>query len=195
MRCWAGAAVLFAGVMVAPAQVAEFSLSGGVSRFGDASLGTVPDQLGNPSRVNIKDGFRLTLRFTLNTYRFMGHEFGYAYNRSSIDYLGQNLPTTIHQGFYDFLLYATPEGYRIRPFATGGVQFSSFYPPGASVYSGNGVTKFGVNYGGGIKFRVTEILGLRVDFREYNTGKPFNFQNQNGRLNQLEVSIGAAFLF
>ena len=63
------------------------------------------------------------------------------------------------------------------------------------MYCGNEVTKFGFNYGGGIKFKVTEIIGLRFDFRQYNTGKPFNLANQSGRLNQLEASVGAAFLF
>jgi hypothetical protein len=70
--------ILFAGVGLATAQVGELSISGGVSRFGNASLGTTIDQLGNPVAITIDNGFRLTFRFALNTYRFMGHEFGYA---------------------------------------------------------------------------------------------------------------------
>jgi hypothetical protein len=187
--------VLFASVRLATAQVGELSISGGVSRFGDASLGNTLDQLGNPLAVTIDNGFRLTFRFTLNTYRFMGHEFGYAYNRSNLIVAGVKSSMPIHQGFYNFLFYATPEGSRIRPFATGGVQFTSFVPPGASVYYGTEVTKFGVNYGGGIKLKVTDIIGLRFDFRQYNTGKPFHLSDQSGRLNQLEASVGAALLF
>src|SRR6266513_2649997 len=163
MHRWAAVAVFLAGAGLASAQVAEFSLSGGVSRFGNTSLGTNVDSAGNASKVTINNGFRLTFRFTLNTYRFAGHEFGYAYNRSGVN-LGptQSVPMTIQQGFYDFLLYATPEGARIRPFAAGGVQFSSFFPPGTSVYYGNQETKFGINYGAGIKMRVTSVIGLRV---------------------------------
>ena len=187
--------LFFGGVCLAPAQVAEISVSGGVSRFGSPNLGSTVDQLGNLATVTLDDGFRLALRFTLNTYRFMGHEFGYAYSHSNLNIEGTKSSMPIHQGFYDFLLYATPEGSRFRPFATGGVQFSSFVPPGASIYYGNQITKFGVNYGGGIKLRVTEIIGLRLDFREYNTGKPFKLTNTTGRLNQMEVSVGAAFLF
>jgi opacity protein-like surface antigen len=187
--------IFFAGVVLASAQVAEISISGGVSRFGGTSLGTTQDQLGNTVPVTLDDGFRLAFRFTLNTYRFMGHEFGYAYSHSNLNIAGLKESTPIHQGFYNFLLYATPEGSRIRPFATGGVHFSSFFPPGTSVYYGNQITKFGVNYGGGLKFRLTDIIGLRLDFREYNTGKPFNLPNANGRLNQMEVSVGAAFMF
>jgi hypothetical protein len=196
MRRWAAIVVFFAGTGLASAQVAEFSLSGGVSRFGNTSLGTTLDSAGNISKVTINNGFRLTFRFALNTYKFMGHEFGYAYNRSGVNLgTGSSVPMSIQQGFYDFLIYATPEGTRIRPFAAGGVQFSSFFPPGASIYYGNQETKFGVNYGGGIKMRVTSIIGLRFDVRQYNSGKPFKFTGESGRMNQLEASVGASFLF
>src|SRR3989454_3358192 len=196
MHRWAAVAVFLAGAGLASAQVAEFSLSGGVSRFGNTSLGTNVDSAGNASKVTINNGFRLTFRFTLNTYKFMGHEFGYAYNRSGVNLgTGGTVPMSIQQGFYDFLVYATPEGSRIRPFAAGGAQFSSFFPPGASVYYGNQVTKFGINYGGGIKVRMTATMAARVDFRQYNTGKPFNFPDQHGRLNQTEISVGLGIWF
>ena len=192
MRFWARVALLCATVAVASAQVGEFSVSGGVSRFGSASLG---DSAGTP--VDLHDGFHLGLRFTLNTHKFFGHEFGYAYNHTNIQIHTdpvQDNSTSIHQGFYDFLLYATPEGSRIRPFIAGGANFSSFYPPGASVYSG-GETKFGFNYGAGIKVKISPLFAIRADARDYNTGKPFNFDNASGRLNQLEVSVGLSLLF
>src|SRR5260370_42439586 len=85
MHRWAAVAVFFAGAGLASAQVAEFSLSGGVSRFGNTSLGTNVDSAGNTSKVTINNAFRLTFRFTLNTYKFMGPEFGYAYNRSGVN--------------------------------------------------------------------------------------------------------------
>lgn len=198
MRPWAVVVSFCACAVLAQAQVGELSVSGGVSRFGSTNLGTIVDQVGNLDSVTLDNGFRLAFRFTLNTWRFMGHEFGYAYSHSNLRINTSPAsvsPMPVHQGFYDFVLYATPEGSRIRPFATGGVQFSSFVPPGASVYYGNEVTKFGVNYGGGLKLRVTSIIGLRFDAREYNTGKPFKLQGTSGRLNQLEVSVGAAFLF
>jgi len=196
MRSWAMTVFFCAGVGLMPAQVAELAVSGGVSRFGKASLGSNVDQAGNTTNATVKDGFRLAVRFALNTYRFAGHEFGYAYNRSGVDLGdGSTVPMNIQQGFYDFLVYATPEGSRIRPFGAGGVQFSSFFPPGASVYYGNQVTKFGINYGGGIKVRLTATMAARVDFRQYNSGKPFNFPDQHGRLNQTEISVGLGIWF
>ena len=85
MRSRAMAVLFCAGAGLMPAQVAELAVSGGVSRFGKASLGSNVDQSGNTTNATVKDGFRLAVRFALNTYRFAGHEFGYAYNRSGVD--------------------------------------------------------------------------------------------------------------
>src|SRR5262245_33763800 len=165
----------------------------------------------------LNDGFRFALRMTLNQWRFMGHEFGYAYNHTSVaapavtattgvisglpnqpgGTVTQQIPAqTIgvpgHQGFYNFLVYAAPEGFRIRPFVTGGVQFTAFSQPGS--YYGNRETKYGVNYGAGVKLKVKDPFGIRLDVRQYNMGKPFKLPNATGRLLLWEVSGGISFL-
>jgi opacity protein-like surface antigen len=141
---------------------------------------------------------------TLNTWRFLGHEFGYAYNHTSLDspavtttgLLGPvTTPATnsglpAHQGFYDFLAYATPEGSHVRPFACGGVQFTSFSPAGSYTRE----TKYGINYGGGIKVKVKENWGFRLDVRQYNMSKPFNLPTASGRLLLYEFGVGISFL-
>lgn len=195
MRTILLAAVFFTGASAASAQVFEFSVSGGVSRFGDAELIEANPATGDP-RITLDDGFRLALRGTLNTYRFFGHEIGYAYSRSSAvieEGLGGSVSLPIHSFGYNFLVYGTPEGMRIRPFATGGLHFSSFFPPGSSVYYGNQVTKFGFNYGAGLKARITGMWGVRIDVRQFNTGKPDLFvtaAGPSGRLKQTEISAG-----
>lgn len=203
-RMMVAAAVAFSSL--AYAQSFEASVSGGETHFVNAKLGTATGVPTDPQYV-MKDGFRLTLRMTINSWRFMGHEFGYSYNHTSLDVpsfttqgpLGPtvspaaNISVPVHQGFYDFLVYATPEGTRVRPFAAGGVQFSSFVPPGTSTYYGNQVTKYGFNYGGGLKVRLTDIWGVRFDVRLYNMGKPFNLPDQSGRLVQQEYSVGISF--
>ncbi len=194
-------AVLAAGTML-QAQVAEISISGGQSRLTNNTLASV--QVGQTAadvaNVNLGDGFRLAFRLTLNNYRFFGHEIGYAYNRTQLRIETQpaaEYGMAIHQGFYNFLVYATPEGTRVRPFVTGGGHFNNFVPPGASVTEGSGVTKFGLNYGGGIKARVSSMFGVRFDVRQYLTGKPDFFatpQGPKGKLKQLEVAAGIAFM-
>ena len=161
----------------------------------------------------MKGGFRLVFRMTLNTWRFMGHEFGYAYNRTSLNapattlsagiglpgvpppatttVAAQSISVPTHQGFYDFLVYALPEGKAVRPFACGGVQFTAFSQPGDY---GNHETKYGINYGGGIKVKVKENWGFRLDARQYNMSKPFNLYNASGRLLMWEFSGAVAFM-
>ena len=192
---WFAVALLASAPVLA--QVGEISVSGGVSRIGDR-IGSLSEAA--TDFYEMSSGFRLAFRFTINPSSFLGHEFGYAYNRSKLQpELGGaeavEISIPIHQGFYNFLIYATPEGSRIRPFATGGAHFSSFFPPGASVYYGNQETKFGVNWGGGIKARATDVWGIRLDLRQYLTPKPFDLFNQEGWMKQWEISGGVSFMF
>jgi opacity protein-like surface antigen len=189
------ALLLVGSATVALAQMGEVSLSLGKSIMRNNSLGSTIDALGAAVNAPLDANLHLALRMTINNSRFFGHEFGYAYNRSSLKVGGQSIGMPIHQGFYDFLLYATKEGTKVRPFAAGGVGFSSFFPPGASVFSGNGVTKFGFNYGAGIKVRVSDSFLIRLDARDYTTGKPDFGISPQGWLHQLSVSAGLGFTF
>lgn len=169
----------------AAAQVAEIGVHGGMSLLSNNEL--VPG-------VELGDGFRLGFRLTLNSYRFFGHEFGYAYNRTNLTLSGQKYGMAIHQGGYNFLAYALPEGSPVRPFFTGGAHFNNYVPPGSSVTSGGGSTKFGLNYGGGVKVRVSPMFLIRADVRQYHTPKPdFFIQAPSGWLRQTELSAGFSF--
>jgi hypothetical protein len=181
---------------VSSAQVGELSVTFGESLFKSNKLGSA-DITNLASQYTVGDGFRIGARFTLNTKKFIGHEFGYAYSRSKLDLSNtsqeDSMPT--HQGFYDFLLYLTPEGTPVRPFAAGGGQFTTFVPPGASVTQGSGVTKYGLNYGGGVKVKVTSIYTLRFDVRDYIMKKPFDLIGRSGALHQIEASVGVGIYF
>jgi opacity protein-like surface antigen len=182
----------------AVAQVAEFGAHGGVSRIHNSEIGTLTSQGAGGAivaqQLNLEDGWRFGFRLTLNNWRFAGNEFGYAYNRTQLNFGGGvEQGMAIHQGFYNFLLYGTPEGSRVRPFATGGAHFSNFVPPGASATQGSGDNKIGYNYGGGVKVRITETWLFRFDYRDYMTGKPFDLPGADGSLRQTEISAGVAF--
>ena len=180
--------LLAASALFAHAQVAEFGLGGGVMRVGN--------QDDHRQYFDFEDGWRLNFRLTINNWNYFGQEFGYGYNRTKLNLQGQEYgKMAIHQGFYNFLAYATPEGSRIRPFATGGGHFSNFVPPGASAQYGQGENKFGYNYGGGIKTRVTDKFLFRVDFRQYVQGKPFGDSFPvDGSLKLNEISAGVSFI-
>ncbi len=210
--------LLLACSAVVSAQGFEASISGGrtVIPAKNAILGTLTS---DPASGTVKadGGFRLNLRMTINQWRFFGHEVGYSYTHASLQLpagaianggtgigpvqpigITSNLPANVvsmpaHQGYYDFLAYAMPEGFRVRPFVAAGVQFTAFSQP-SSYYYGNRETKYGVNYGGGLKIKVLENWGIRFDVRQYNMGKPFNLPNASGRFLMWEFGGGISFL-
>jgi opacity protein-like surface antigen len=187
------------------AQSGEIWLSGGASILSHRDIGSpFPD--GALDDVQLDHGFRVGFRFGYNSAGHIGHEIQYAYNRSDFsDNTGTILPdansagTAIHQGGYNLLYYlnATNEGAKARPFATVGVHFSDFVLPGSATPQGSSV-KWGVNYGGGIKFKISPLFGVRIDIRGYDTGKP-NWNGllvkQSGILHQTEASVGFGFYF
>ena len=180
--------LLLASAFFANAQVAEFGAGGGLFKLANSDLGP-----GN----SLEDGWSVIFRLTVNNWVFMGQEFGYTYNRTKLTIQNQEFGgMAIHQGFYNLLVYATPEGSRVRPFATGGGHFSNYVPPGASATQGQGENKFGVNYGGGIKVRVSEKFLFRVDMRQFLNGKPFGdfFPGVSGSIRQNQFSAGLSFV-
>ena len=179
--------ILFAAA-VANAQSFEAGAHVGVSRISGRDIGTL--SVGGTDRIQLKDGWRFGGRMTINSSTFFGHEVGYAYNRTAFVLQSEKAGTAIHQGFYNFLAYATPEGSKVRPFAAGGAHFANTIYPGLSVSQGGGSNKVGVNYGGGIKVKVSSKYLIRFDVREYLQGKPFGFPGQSGKLKLLEVSAG-----
>ncbi|MEZ5403618.1 MAG: outer membrane beta-barrel protein [Bryobacteraceae bacterium] len=176
-------------------QVFEVGPHGGVSRLSGRDIGTYT--VGGAEPVTLENGWRFGFRMTLNNWAHFGHEMGYAYNRTTFRINSdpvQEAGTAIHQGIYNFLAYATPEGSRVRPFAAGGGHFSNFIFPGLSVTQGGGSNKIGYNYGGGVKIRVSPQWLIRFDVRQYVTGKPFDLPGQSGAIKQLEASIGFSFV-
>ncbi len=184
------------------AQSGEFWFSAGESILSNRGIGS-PVLNGTSNDVQLDNGFRFGFRFAFNTGEHIGHEIQYAYSRTDfVDntgfLLGQvgSAGMAIHTGGYNFLYYATKEGSRIRPFATGGLHFNNYVPPGSSATSGGGSTKFGLNYGAGVKVNITNLLGVRFDVRQYETPKPdFGLFLRNGWLGQTEISAGIGVHF
>jgi len=184
---------------VAWGQMGEVWFDAGESILQNSSLGTT-NALGSPNDFQLDNGFRFGFRADFNTQGIFGHEIQYAYSRTALQ---ENQPTpakqgmAIHEGGYNFLVYATKEGTRIRPFGTAGVQFENFVPPGSSAASGGGNTKYGFNYGGGVKVRLTSMFAVRLDLRQYTSGKPFGseFLQQSGWFRQNEISAGFGIYF
>jgi opacity protein-like surface antigen len=186
----------------------EFWFNAGQSIVSNPGLGTAQNctsttlcqALGATSKdLQLTNGFRFSLRGDFNTGDHLGYEIGYAYNRTQLQDNTQ-IPATqtgmaYHQVMFNVMGYATPENSRIRPFGTAGVGFVNFVQPGASAGSGGGSTKFGFNYGGGVKVKVRGPIGFRVDLRQVATPKPFSLPLASGWFRSTEVSAGVGFLF
>jgi hypothetical protein len=184
-------ALLFSGA--AFAQTGELWFDAGQSILSNSGLGTDQSIGGTKNDVQLTDGFRFGFRFAVNVGSHYGHEIQYAYNRTQLkfnDQGGAEQGMAFHQGGYNFLYYFAPEGKKIRPFGTGGVDFSKYNPPGVTQSTGGGVTKLGLNYGAGVKVRVSSLFGVRFDVRQYINGKPFDLPLSSGLLRQTEISAG-----
>ncbi len=181
------------------AQYGEIWFSAGQNFFTNNGLGTTSTVGGTKDDVSLQNGFRFGFRIGFNGDGLSGHEVQYAYNRTQLQF-GQGATATrqgmaVHMGGYNYLLYANHEGNRIRPFATGGVGFANYTPPGSSAAQGGGSNKFGFNYGGGVKVRVAGPYALRFDMRQYTTPKPFGLPLSSGwiRINEVSAGIGIVF--
>jgi opacity protein-like surface antigen len=180
-------------------QTGEIWFSYGESFLSNANVGTLSAFGGSSSDVKLDDGYRFSFRFGFNQGDHFGHEIQYAFNHTQFDATnsgGVKNGMHFHQGGYNFLYYLTSDKLRIRPFATAGVQFDDFVPPGGGISSGS-QNKFGANFGAGVKFHVKGKISARVDVREYLSGKPnFNvLALTSGPLWQTEVSAGIGLGF
>ncbi|HXP88098.1 MAG TPA: outer membrane beta-barrel protein [Bryobacteraceae bacterium] len=185
--------VLLAVGAPAFAQSFEGWFSGGQGLLSNSGLGTDQPFGGTPNDVQLTDGFRFAFRVGFNSETIFGHEVQYAYQRTQLkfnDQGGAEQGMAVHSGGYNFLVYATKEGSRIRPFGTGGLGFFNFVPPGSSAVSGGGSTKFGFNYGGGVKVKITNLFAIRGDVRQYISPKPFSLPLASGWLRMTEISAG-----
>ncbi len=187
MRVLVALSLFLVLVSLASAQVLEIGPQFGVNRLTNRIL--------SPSvGAQLSSGFRFGFRVGLNSHAHLGHEVGYAYNRTNLEFSGVKYGMATHQGFYDLLVYPIAEGSKVRPFVAGGAQFSNFVPPGTSATSGGGDTKFGVNYGAGVKVRATDKFMVRLGVQQFLSPKPDWFiEAPKGWLRINEISLGVSY--
>jgi len=189
-------------------QAGEFWFNFGESITGDTNLGTPLAFGGSSSDAKLANGYRFSFRFNFNVGDHYGAEVGYAFNHSDLQYssaagsaLGAGGAFSqgmhYHQGTFNALYYPfTSDTSHVRPFATAGVQFTDFVPPGGGINYGS-QNKFGANFGVGVKVHVHGMWGARFDLRDYIMGKPdFGYlQMGSGALNIIEASAGVGIGF
>ena len=186
-------------------QTGELWFNFGESFLSSNNIGDLPPVSfsSGPVPVNLGDnGYRFSFRFGFNQGDHFGHEVQYAFNHTSFNEGATPVSAAastgmhFHQGGYNFLYYLNKDRARIRPFATAGVMFDDFVPPGGGINSGS-QNKFGANFGAGVKFHIKGMWAGRFDVREYFCGKPdFGaLTGSSGLLWQTEVSAGVGIGF
>ena len=199
MKLWlAFGALAFSGA--AFAQVGEFWFNAGETITENRGLGSGDPVNGTPNDLQLgQNGFRFGLRFDLNPGDYLGYELAYGYSRSSLVTGGTSAGFATHTVSGDVLYHFIKRDSRVRPFVAGGLGFSNFVPPGASVSYG-GSNEFQVNYGAGVKMKAFSKWGrdwgFRADIRQYQYfNKPFGLFLSNGKLQQTEATVGFGLLF
>jgi opacity protein-like surface antigen len=207
IRCLNGPALFFLLLVpnAARAQTHELWFNMGVSFLSDKQLGS-PSPDGAPDDVRLGDNYRFGFRFDFAPSGHWGHELQYGYTRTTLnDATDIFLPDSssagmaIHQWGYNVMYYvdSLDKEAKVRPFVTAGVHVSDFVLPGSAAYQGSSF-RVGVNYGGGVKMRLSTLLNARFDFRQYDSGKP-NWQgllfHQTGLIHQTEISAGLGVCF
>lgn len=193
----------------AAAQKYEVSVTGMVPRF-SGNLGSFieSDAKDDDTKLKGKSGFGL--RLSGNTRGYYGHEIGYFDIRSTMTANVIPLEGTVRESrqgrakvrlaTYNFLMYMMPRGERVRPYITVGIQAMDFRTPDILEFNGLATQNYGGNYGGGVKMRLFSGLGIRLDFRHYYNGKPYELTSQDatqfgGIYKMIEGSAGIVFQF
>ena len=170
------------------AQSRDVWLSGGLlNSAGDARIG---------------NSWVVAFRLALNAQGPFGHEFQYTYSQPRFNSTDPSQPGSasmeIHQAGYNFLFYLAPRESAVRPTVTAGVHLNDFVLPGSVTAPHDISVKFGFNVGAGLKIRLTPLLGLRADVRQYETPKPnwgAPFTSPGGLVHQTEASAGLGIYF
>jgi len=152
-----------------------------------------------PNDIALTDGFHFGFRGGFNSGDHLGYEMGYMYNRTNLKINnagGQEQGMAYHQVFFNGLWHFTGPDAKVRPFATAGVGFVNYAPPGSSAAYGGGSTRLGIDYGGGVKVKLTDRWGLRFDVRQVTTPKPnLGLLLTSGWLRETELSAGVGIFF
>lgn len=179
------------------------------------SLNAIP-QDGDTRVRGLQPGYGV--RFTANTEGYYGIEAGYSRSRGTLTSSIMPLESeeddplaitrsgsiSLHQASINGVCYFMPNGERFRPYVTAGAQLSFWSNPHMTDWTAGNSRNIGVNYGGGLKIRLSKNLNIRADIRRITTGAPYGLSYSDdeeqlprnvGWFNQLETSLGIGFTF
>jgi hypothetical protein len=195
--------------------IVEIDPFGGVSLFGQVNRG-----LG----TKFADGGTAGVRAAWNFSKYVGLEFAYNFMENNVTLVtpvAPGLPSysfgnRIHYFALNPVFNFTPRGSRVQPYLTGGVGAARFSPTDKAqsyaqqpavdaIYQSASLDtdmEVAYNYGGGIKFHLTDHFGLRFDARGfYMRNARFNLPGSStgiyvpsgGHVNGFQATLGLVF--
>lgn len=176
--------VLAAGALAGPVFAQHWEV-GGLAGGSFYTKKTVTSPAGTGD-VGFKNSFAAGGLVGNDMYNYVGGELRYEYVRGPLMVKSGGTEATMsgeaHAIHYDFLIYATKRGSYIRPFVAAGGGVKYFRGTGADVVfqplnrlallTRTGEAKGLGSVGGGVKVKISEHLGLRVEFRDFITPFP-----------------------
>jgi outer membrane protein W len=194
----------------------ELDAFGGVSIFGQVNRGLDTKQV---------TGGAWGGRVGANVSNYVALELMFEYMVNNVHFLTPISPglPTYSFGNRNYLLalnpvfHFTPKGSRVRPYVTVGVGAAQFTPTDAAkriardpavsaIYHSQNLNdnlQVALNYGGGIKFHVSDHIGLRLDARGWLSRNPtYNLPNnpqvglyipRNDKLNGIQITAGLTY--
>lgn len=166
----------------------ELSFFAGMSSLGEtSSTAPVEDSTAtHSSSIKPDDGVLLGARITQNLGRYFAAEMDYTFADHGGSFANPtpavpalNMDQTTHSIYYNLLFYLRDSNSRLRPYATGGVGAALFALDG-SIKSTSRELGFpmknswelGFRVGGGAKYRLSDKIGVRVDFADQISDAP-----------------------
>ncbi|MBA3975041.1 MAG: hypothetical protein C0504_12595 [Candidatus Solibacter sp.] len=149
----------------------EISLFGGGSFFKSVSSGLGTEHV---------SGGAVGVRVTENFWKYVSLEQGFTYSTNNLRMPLATAPNTaafgnrIYQWNLNPVFHFTPRGSKIRPYLTAGVSAMNFNPTDRAESQARARVNGGwlsdslhpaLNYGGGVKWHMTDHFGLRFDLR------------------------------
>jgi outer membrane protein OmpA-like peptidoglycan-associated protein len=154
----------------------EISLFGGGSFFKSVSSGIGTEHV---------SGGAVGLRVTENFWKYISLEQGFTYSANNLRMPLSGAPQTVafgnrvYQWNFNPVFHFTPRGSKVRPYLTAGVSAMNFnptdtaegrarLPENVARYNSGGLSdnlQAALNYGGGLKWHLTDHFGLRFDMR------------------------------
>jgi opacity protein-like surface antigen len=172
--------LLLLALAAVPLRAGDFTIFGGMQHPGKLTLRSVAD---NTTTIPLDPRNFGTFGFRAGTGGVIANETTLAY---SPNFISSDNSAVI---FNTNLMVQAPLG-GVRPYATAGL--GTVYIRGDATSALEAITgsKFAVNYGGGLKFRLAGPVGAQFDARGYTLTSV-----QSERLNVLEVSVGLVFSY